>query len=95
MLTYIAKRGLAFRMPGKSNLSHMSRRERKWHTNETHAHLKDFTKSERVKEHLKLRKDVFSKYQPKESLSKLAEKTPSSVNKTRRPFLNTSYLTNP
>ena len=58
---------------GKSHLSHLSKRERKWHV-EAQYHMQDFTKSEAVQKHLQNRVDVFRKLQPAVKLSSLAKK---------------------
>ena len=75
-------------------MSHLPRRERKWHEEE-HYHIKDFTKHERFTTHIKNRKEVVRKNWPKPDLSGLASKPAGKVSQKRRPFLNISKINNP
>jgi hypothetical protein len=86
--------GLQARHFGKSHLSHMSRRERKWVVNSEY-HLKDMTKDEQFKKHLRARKQVYLRQQPVPKISALSAKSPAQVPKRRRKFLNLSPMNNP
>ena len=86
--------GMQARHFGKSHLSHMSKRERKWMVNAEY-HLKDMTKDEQFKKHLQARKQVYLRQQPVPKISVLSAKSPAQVPKRRRKFLNLSPMNNP
>lgn len=58
-----------FQKTGKGNLSHMSKRERKWQVEVSHSNMKDFTKHEHFKKHMDARQKLFDNNRPKEKLS--------------------------